>query len=50
MDRGAWPAIVHRVAESDTTEEAYHACLGGPGGETLLSHCRVHRFDPWSGN
>ena len=25
MDRGAWPATVHRVVESDTTETNEHA-------------------------
>ena len=28
--------IVHRVAESDATEETYYACLDGPGGKTAL--------------
>ena len=27
MDRGAWQAIVHWVAESDTTERTMHALL-----------------------
>ena len=27
MDRGAWLAIVHRVAESDTTEAASRTCI-----------------------
>ena len=26
MDRGEWWAIVHRVAETDTTEVTWHAC------------------------
>ena len=26
MDRGAWRAVVYRVAESDTTEATEHAC------------------------
>ena len=26
MDRGAWRAAVHRVAESDMTKVTYHAC------------------------
>ena len=26
MDRGAWWATVHRVAESDTAEVSWHAC------------------------
>ena len=42
--------IVRRVAESDTTEETYYACLGGPWGETLHSPCRVLGFDPWLGS
>ena len=28
-DRGDWRAIVHRVAESDTTEATSHACTLG---------------------
>ena len=27
MDRGAWRATVHRVAESDMTEVTEHACM-----------------------
>ena len=27
MDRGAWQATVHRVAESDTTEVTQHICI-----------------------
>ena len=26
MDRGAWWATVHRVAQSDTTEAIQHTC------------------------
>ena len=26
MDRGAWRAAAHRVAESDTTEATEHTC------------------------
>ena len=27
MNRGAWRAIVHEVAQSQTTEATYHACI-----------------------
>ena len=27
MDRGAWRATVHRVAELDTAEATEHACM-----------------------
>ena len=27
MDRGAWRATVHSLAESDTTEATQHACI-----------------------
>jgi len=27
MDRGAWLATVHRIAESDTTEATEHTCM-----------------------
>ena len=27
MDRGGWPATVHRVAETDATEATSHACI-----------------------
>ena len=29
MDRGAWQAIVHRVAESDTNEVSEYTCMPG---------------------
>ena len=29
VDRGAWCAIVHGVAESDTTEVTQHTCMDG---------------------
>ena len=28
MDRGAWQAIVHRMAESDWTEATQHSTMG----------------------
>ena len=30
MDRGAWWATVHRVAQSDTTKVTWHACICVP--------------------
>ena len=27
LDRGAWPATIHRVAESDTTEATQHTLI-----------------------
>ena len=27
MDRGVWPATVHRVTELDRTETTWHACM-----------------------
>ena len=43
MDRGAWWAIVHRVAESDTSEETEHSIaaqerIQGDLLNTLLSY------------
>ena len=40
MDRGAWGASVHRVAESDTTEAAQHGAafiIFGCSGSFLLT-------------
>ena len=37
MDRGAWQATVHRVAESDTTEVTEHACRQGHERRGILS-------------
>ena len=36
MDRGAWWATVHRVAESDMTEVAQHAC-----------HIQIYHLTTW---
>ena len=44
MDRGAWRATVHRVAELDTAEATEHAHTH------TYFQCRGCRFDPWLGN
>ena len=46
MDRGAWQATVHRVAESDTIEVTEHACM--PAKDIMFremeekKHCTVY--------
>ena len=52
MDRRAWQAIVHGVAESGVTEQLSTApeLLGFPGGargEEPACQCRRCRFNPW---
>ena len=44
MDRGAWRATVHRVAELHTAEVTEHSHTHTP------FHCRGRGFDPWLGN
>ena len=42
MDRGAWWAAVHRIAESDTTERLHFHFL--PEGSTRLLETMGHRL------
>ena len=57
MDRRAWWAIVHRVAESDMTEATEHTHMRAhgnqwgffPGSEwkRIFQQCRRSGFNPW---
>ena len=46
MDRGAWWATVHTVAESDTNETTWHARMHTGDGYTS-AHCKILSTFPY---